>query len=140
MRRATYSACRHPKTTQEKRYARVAEDWPEYAITYRKGRNSANLPSERDDIFHHYQKSWKSKRKTQYRLAGSRSDSRKRVMLVDVTPSWPSMIWKYEDYLRERDIPHRIEKVKESYCYWSWHRMRWVQASYTKYYKLTWWK
>ena len=62
---------RHPHTTQEMRMSYAApcypEDVPHSEIRGRAGRNPHLLPNTYDDIFIHYEKCWKSLRKTKYK-------------------------------------------------------------------------
>ena len=53
---------RHPKTTQERRASQERND-----PLIRRKRAARNLPTVYDDIPIHREKSWKKKRKTQYR-------------------------------------------------------------------------
>lgn len=100
---------RHPRTAQERRATPTGFKWS------RAGRNQKNLPTERDDIIVRLEKSWKRKRKTQYRESprGQRHE-----VYISVDPyRWGRRhyqdLYKITEYLQDHDIPYRQEEDNE---------------------------
>jgi len=88
---------RSPKTIQEKRANQ--ENW------HRGKRSPRNLPDNWDDKPIRHQKSWKSKRKTQYiREEGFTKHS--------IILEWRHFTeWYLEEYFEENTISHKIERI-----------------------------
>ena len=61
---------RYPRTTQERRVNGKSNilEIDEYHIKIRAKRNFRNLPNSYDDLWIYYEKSWKKKRRTQYKV------------------------------------------------------------------------
>jgi len=81
-------------------------------------------------------KSWKTRRKTQYRLAGTRSESNQHVTLVE---DWLDA-WHLKEHFEEYDIPYREEEIRETYSWWSELRGEWYKGSKVIAYRYTWWQ
>jgi hypothetical protein len=81
-------------------------------------------------------KSWKDRRKTQYRLAGIRSEENKHVTVLD---DWLDA-YHLEKHFEEHDIPYRVEKVSETYTRWSELRRVWYTFSLVVAHRFTWWQ
>lgn len=90
---------RSPKTTQEKR----ANQDREYVRGARLGRN---LPSVWDDKPILHSKSWKSKRKTQYR-----GPKRGRPKYAFFKSYEYRALWDFTEYLEDNNIPYREEHI-----------------------------
>lgn len=95
-----YVYYRHPRTTQEAKANQ--EGWE------RAKRRPRNLPSNYDDMYPTHEKTWKNKRKTQYRPGG-----RGKKHSIEVDLDW-TYEWDLSCYFIEHDIPYRIESVCES--------------------------
>ena len=85
-------------------------------------RHSCNLPDPWDDNPHCTQKNWKVKRSHQYRI-GTRGQRHEVLTGID-NFKWPQ-VWNIEQYLKEHDIPYRLEPTRK--------------MSITVAYKLVWW-
>ena len=107
MRKKIYRWCRHQRTTQEKRFS-VDEDHAPYV---RAKRNKANLPDAWNDDWKIRTRSWKDKRRTQYREAGEKAV--KHTLTLPANEWWDFYDWV--QYLEEYDIPHRVTKKREKY-------------------------
>jgi len=119
-----YACMRHFKVFQEKK----ANQDCEYA---RAKRSPASLPDPWDDYWIRSRKTWKDKRKTQYR----ESRGQKRCIKL------PSLFyqWGVERYFKLHDIPYRIESLREPHTYYCPWRERWVKTYRVVGYQLTWW-
>ena len=116
---------RHPKTTQERR---AHQGWRVRA-------KRTNLPTVYDDICVHHEKSWKSRRKKQYRPE-ARSKRIKRVIKLESHPYGHELI----DELVRQDIAYRIEYVCESEKRWNPYYKEYRKFSRVIGYKLTYWR
>jgi len=116
---------RHPRTTQEKRANGRRGKWN------RAKRNSANLADAWDDIWIHNDKSWKSKRKTQYM---GRKDLKKYSLYLPSGDShlygYKDTAWHFEDYLKEHKISYKIEEIKAT--------KRFYNSYYNRHYYMLW--
>jgi hypothetical protein len=102
---------RCPRTNNEKRANQDEyEERTKIAPLCRAKRHPRNLADAWDDKHHEVQRSWKVKRKQQYRY--ERRGAEHRVFLE----GWRG-IWHIEEYFRDNDIPYKIEKVTEQYTY-----------------------
>lgn len=106
MRKKQYSYFRRPKTTAE----RKANDDPEIKNYVRGKRLPKTLPDTWDDQKLTYSKSWKDRRKTQYR---PQKRGKKHTIEVGVG-FWRHGLWELEDYFLEHDIPYQIKDKKRS--------------------------
>ena len=98
-----YVYYRHPRTRAEARANQ--EGWE------RPCRRLRNLPDAYDDLYPTHEKTWKNKRKTQYRPGGR---GKERSIIVDADFTYE---WDLSEYFKEHDIPYRIEYVNEPYSY-----------------------
>lgn len=117
----TFRSMRHAQ--ERKAYYRS----PEYV---RAKRNPANLPDPWDDKYGTWQKSWKVKREKQYRGRSQLTEFHFRI-------DEGIYLWRLEDYLDEKDIPHRIEPIRESHEYWHQPRI-WKRTDYVVAYRKKW--
>lgn len=78
----------------------------------RGGRRPHDLDPWTNEPRHSKQKSWKKKRKNQYREAGIRTDANKHVIFIT---EWRDM-WQLEEYLEKYNIPF-IKKEKRTIYY-----------------------
>lgn len=99
-----YGYFRAPKTTNEKRQRQNCE----YS---RAKRRPNNLPDTWDDlpVRARDQKSWKHKRKTQYR--GPKRGEKHSITLDNASYR---ILWNLEEYFEDHDIPFDIEQNRES--------------------------
>lgn len=111
------SGYRHPRTTQERRENGSRKDH-ELKQWRRAKRSACNIPNSYDDIPNDKYKShktWKNKRKNQYRV-GQRPEPTTLYIENVSGVSWEysawRKVWNLTEYLREQDIPHRIEEDK----------------------------
>jgi len=76
----------------------------------RRRRNDRNLPNSWDDIVVDFdiKKSWKEQRKTQYRCGG-----RGKLHAFYISYTSRRDYWDIEQYLKEQDIPCRVEEDSE---------------------------
>ena len=77
-------------------------------------RHPCNLPDPWDDNSHCTQKTWKVKRSHQYRI-GTRGQRHEVLTGID-NLKW-SQIWNIEQYLKEHDIPYRLEPISETFTH-----------------------
>ncbi len=100
---------RKPRTTQERRVNHKRNKW------CRKRRNGNNLTDSYDDRCSCVQKTWKVKRRQQYRECGR--GQQHTVFLPNDTggASWRFWVntWNLEEWFNNHDIPCRVEKVQE---------------------------
>jgi hypothetical protein len=109
MRKKNYGWYRAPRTTQERRENGKRSKWG------RAKRNSRNLVNSWDDARFTHQKTWKVKRRHQYRERGKEHT----VFLPnDGAKSWGFWVntWELEEYLNDKGIPFRLEKVEQCEC------------------------
>ncbi|RDJ35173.1 MAG: hypothetical protein DWQ19_10135 [Crenarchaeota archaeon] len=82
------------------------------------------MPSARDDLWVRKQKSWKKKRKTQYRPEG-RGEEHTLLLELETDSIWfrsdpvYQLYSRIEDYFEEQDIPYNTEYLYKTYekCY-----------------------
>ena len=112
---------RHPRTTQERRATGKRNKWG------RAKRNFVNLPTVRDDISVHYEKSWKSKRKTQYRPKG-RGTRYSMYIEYERRLSWrgEDNLSRLEKYFERYDIPYNIVEDREVHYEWKVRTGQWM--------------
>lgn len=147
-----YHFLRHPQTTQERRQSSVCTDWKDdYGkVKLRPNRNQTNLPDTWDDIHIFSQKTWKKKRKTQYRQAGLRTEANQYELILcldieDLPIPFHSEEWhyintyRYEQYFLDNDIPFVILPIKQERIWWSRLREEWRSANYTVGNHIIWW-
>ena len=118
---------RHPRTTAERRANQ--EGWE------RPRRRPHLLPNTYDDIFVHYDKCWKKKRKKQY-YTGGRGKHHQMCVEEEPVKPWPlrytdpDKIDLLEDYFKEYNIPYRIDVRRR----FRWvERFRWERVGYEDY-------
>lgn len=105
MKRKNYRYYRSPKTLNE---AKASQDC-EYV---RAKRRPHNLPNGWDDQPHCTQKSWKVKRRKQYR---EKPRGKKHEMFFEDL-KW-RVRWELQEYFDEHNIPYHIEDHRETYDY-----------------------
>jgi hypothetical protein len=106
-----YYIFRHPHTNNEKRANQDEYDNKTKVISLcRAKRRPRNLADAWDDKHHEVQKSWKVRRKRQYR--GEKRGAEHQVFLE----GWRNL-WSMEEYFRQHDIPYKMERVMEKYTY-----------------------
>lgn len=115
MRKRSYRWYRHPKTTAERRANQ--DGWS------RARRNQKNLVDYYDDIPISTSKSWKDKRKTQYRPEGR---GKRHEIYVDSC----YYEWEIAEYLRNHDIPHHIETICKRHVRYRWQYTKSVFVGY----------
>ena len=99
---------RRPRTTQERRVNGKRSKW------CRGKRRAGHLPDTYDDPQACIQKTWKVKRRHQYRECG-RGQQHKIFLPSKGGPRyrfWVN-IWELEEYLNNHEIPFRVEKVEK---------------------------
>lgn len=116
---------RRPKTTQEKRHNQ--ENW------HRGKRSPSILVDSYDDIRVYEDKSWKSKRKTQYR---SNKRGKKHSLIISY---WDFDTWSFEEYFKENNIPYMIEDICQIKMRWVWWCQEYRKFSYITGKKIVWW-
>ncbi len=96
---------RHPRTTQERRENHKHNKW------CRRRRNKANLTNAYDDIKENIQKSWKVKRRHQYREQG-RGRQHELFLPANNIPNWAFWLSMYDvkQYFNNHDIPFRVKR------------------------------
>ena len=130
---------RYPKTTQERRVNGKRGKWN------RAKRNARNLPSAWDDLWVHREKSWKKKRKTQYYYGGKGKRHELIIPYIryfDKDGRWyPRLMddWIFENYLRDHNIPYRIEEIKESRRYYNKYYKKYMNSITTIAHRFIWW-
>lgn len=87
---------RNPRTTQERRVNGKRSKWG------RAKRNQSNLVDAYDDRCHIVQKTWKVKRRHQYRCGGRGAEH--QVIILEPHAN----IWAITQWFNEHDIPHRL--------------------------------
>ena len=97
---------RRVRTTQERRFSYDGE----HKNYVRGKRRGCNIPSSYDDIASCVQKTWKVKRKRQYR------EGRRGKKNEVVVGKW-STSWNFQEYCEEHNIPFAVEEVREYYTY-----------------------
>ncbi len=75
-------------------------------------RKPSSLPDPWDDYNTVVTKSWKDKRKTQYR--GEKRGPKQSIHLND--KAW-RILWDLEEYFKKHDIPYRVEKKRKKVIY-----------------------
>jgi hypothetical protein len=101
---------RFPRTTQERRATGKRNKWG------RARRNAVNLPTARDDFWISYQKSWKTKRKTQYNPDGR--GSKYSFYLEAQKPHWRAdykNLRAIERFFENLNVVCRIDDDKQTY-------------------------
>lgn len=129
MKKKVYRYCRQIKTTQERRANQQCK--------YVRGKRRGGLPDpwDRDDFIRH-QKSWKSKRKSQYYPGG-----RGKKHNVKHKCDWHEFReWDLEEYFQDNGIPYIVEPMTEISYRESWA----YPGTYYRYNKIigcdiTWW-
>ena len=116
---------RKPRTTAEMR-----ANQGEYARAKRRPRN---LPSSYDDQPYRNTNSWKDKRKTQYRVGGR--GAKHELFFTEL--SWREQ-YDLEEFLKDQDIPHCIETVRESYMRRYVQTTQRVKSAYVPYFGYSW--
>jgi hypothetical protein len=122
---------RCPRTTQERRVNGKRSKWN------RGRRSAANLPTSYDDLWVRHERCWKSKRKTQYVGRGqehtiyipwNNENYKHNIHCI-------RMYYRFEKYLKEHDIPHRVEKIQRK------EPSIWYNGHYTMPigHEITWW-
>jgi hypothetical protein len=102
---------RCPRTNNEKRANQDEyEERTKIAPLCRAKRHPRNLADAWDDKYHEVQRSWKVRRKKQYR--GEKRGAEHHIFLE----GW-RRLWYVEEYFKDHDIPYKIEKVTEQYTY-----------------------
>jgi adenine specific DNA methylase Mod len=115
-----YHHYRRPRTTQERR-ANQERDY------VRGKRLPKGLPNSWDDYHSCYQKTWKVKRKTQYRPHGRGQEH-------DVTIKRNSpygLTWNLQDYFDNHNIPCRIENLYETELVTHYYRQEYRLVGHT---------
>lgn len=125
-----YRCHRSIRTTQEHRANGKRSD-PDYKWARAK-RCSNNLPDSWSDVRACYQKTWKHKRETQYRVGGR---GKRHVLHLD----FHVKEWELQDYFEEHDIPYEIKRVRESRWRWSEYRNDWYHYCVTVGFVMTYW-
>lgn len=128
---------RYPHTAREKRLSFAVRDWEdEYGCVHIRGcRRAHMLPDSFDDIWRRPQKSWKKKRKTQYRdpCRGPQHE------ITIGTDSIRPPCRRYEEYFEEHDIPYFIETIRNVRIKTSWWRELPFRYSSIVGYRIVWW-
>lgn len=83
---------------------------------------------------HGFQKSWKKYRHTQYRLAGTRSETNKHIVYIKC--GWYNF-WALEQYFRKNNIPYRIDTKRKSTNYIIYQYTKRQFVGYVPHYYLT---
>lgn len=99
---------RSVSTTQEKRYN--GKRFDPQAKYVRAKRRANNLPDAWDDIPCCQQKTWKHKRKTQYRPLGRKANYYHFILDTD---GWINE-WYIEEYFEKNNIAYRISPIKKN--------------------------
>lgn len=124
-------------TVSEKRAFYATLDWKdEYGIVRIRGRRRPHhLPDIYDDIPITRQKTWKKKRRTQYRVEprGERHE-----IFVD-SIKYQRPYYRYEEYFKKHDIPFRIENESEWTIRWSHMFEQHRYFSVLRGYRVIWW-
>jgi len=121
---------RHPKTTAE----RKANSDVEYKRYVRGKRHASQLPDTYDDIpVASLGKSWKEKRKQQYR-----DDGRVNKHSIDFDLGDEERMWQLYDYCYKRDIPFRLDDHKES-CEYTYELYKKIPYEYAQPYHVMVW-
>jgi hypothetical protein len=96
---------RNPRTMQERRANGKRSKWA------RAKRNKALATLVDWNKHHGYQKSWKKKRKTQYRVGGRGQEYRCYIDRDDIphNHSYWNTYWDLEEYFKEHNIPFQIK-------------------------------
>lgn len=103
MKRRKGGGYRKMKTTQE---MRSYYDYPELV---RAKRRPVNLPNTWDDKYVNSTKSWKGKRKRQYKNRGQKHSITIPVDSINE--------WRLKEWFEQRDISYNFEYIKEYYTY-----------------------
>ncbi len=135
---------RHPKTTQERRANGTRKDTCHQDSNYqytRKKRTGNNLVNSWDDIHVTHEKSWKSRRKTQYK---GLTNSQHYGIIVENRKSyggWGYFFsdWHLKDYFEENEIAYKINELKDVRTYWNDYHNKWSTWSSTYAYYVEWW-
>lgn len=118
---------RHIRTQQERKAYYGHKE-------YVRGKRSARmLPNYWDEVYRaELGKSWKNKRKTQYRVGGR---GQKQVFLLN---TWVCE-WYITRYLDIQDIPYELERVRVGSWHWCSWRHEMYHRSEVTHYELTVW-
>lgn len=113
MKKFPYHYYRHPRTTQEARRNSLREE-REYV---RGARLPSMLPNSYDDISIDKQKSWKHKRRKQYRVGGRGKEYNYYIADDGVSCRFSYSAWwqmrKIEEYFETNNIPYSVIKDLE---------------------------
>lgn len=124
------------RTTQERRANGTRKDH-EAAQWRRAKRSAANIPNSYDDFTITHQKSWKKKRKTQYRCGGR--GEHHQIEVIYGKYQWHVKLHNLVGYFEDVDIPYRIEYIREVYSYYSVYHNKLCFGSRVLGFKIHWW-
>lgn len=137
-KRWRYRSYRSPRTTQERRLNGSRKDRDQSESNYkwsRKKRCRHNLPNMYDDIPYAHQRSWKKRRKTQYRQGGERRVKHEEHFWF-YRGSKKDGSWKY-DALEMQRYRRVFDEVRQLGVY---YKSETVKTEKGRGYKLTWYE